>query len=151
MRKSEFQRIIDKVFLGFGAKYGFKNAETVFSPEGCTVSLINATTEVVLNYQVGEEPWMSITDASDPENSSTLEWLLVERGLEKAPTPEQAFHPVRFDDAAMESTLVKKRNQLLEYASDFLQGDFSLMPALRKRASRYEQECRRYIALHTQK
>ena len=94
---------------------------------------------------------MGIADASDPENSSTLEWLLVERGVEKAPTPEQAFHPAGFNDATMESTLLKKRNQLLEYASDFLQGDFSLMPALKKRASRYEQECRRYIALHTQK
>jgi hypothetical protein len=151
MKKSEFERIIDKVFLGFGGRYGFRGGETKFAPDGCTVSFRNDTTEVELNYRIGEEPWFSIKDVSNPENSSTLEWLLVELGVEKAPTPEQAFRPTPFNEANMESVLVRKRNLLLEHAADFLRGDFSLMPMLKRRASKYEQECRRYIALHTHK
>jgi hypothetical protein len=151
MKKSEFEVIIDKVFRGLEGKYGFKRGDTVFERDGCTAQFLNSTTELCLNYKIGEEPWFTIAPLEDPENSSTLEWLLVEKGIEPPPTPEQAFRIPRFQEAELESTLVRKIKQLLEHAVDFLKGDFSLMPRLRQRASKYEQECRRYIALHTQK
>ena len=151
MKKSEFDLILNKVFRPFETKFHFKRSATAFVHGGFSVQFLNDTTEITLHYKIGNEPWFTIADLQNPENSSTLEWLLVERGVAKAPAPEQAFHPVTFHEAFLEPTLVTKREQLSQYAADLFQGDFSLMPALQKRAAKYERDCKRYIALHTQK
>ena len=151
MKKSEFEQIVAKAFRGLESKHGFKKSETVYSKNGCTVHFVNTTTDVTLHYEIGSEPWLAIADAHNPENKSTLEWLLVERGAEKAPTPAQAFRstPVPVKDLA--SLLEKKNQQLIEHGMEILKGDFSLMPALQKRAEKYALDCDRYLALHKTK
>jgi hypothetical protein len=54
MRKSEFERIVNKTFLDLEAKYGFKKTETIFRTRGVAVRYQNPTTEVVLNYEIGQ-------------------------------------------------------------------------------------------------
>ena len=83
MKKSEFEKIVNKTFWGLETKYGFKKTETTFQPRGCLVRYQNTTTELVLNYEIGRVPWLAIADiTSQEEKRSTLEWLLVEQGIE---------------------------------------------------------------------
>jgi hypothetical protein len=147
MKKSEFERIVTKTFRGLD-KFGFKRGETVYSQKGCTVQFLNTTTDITLHYEIGGEPWLAIADIRDAGNKSTLEWLLVELGVEKAPTAAQAFRPTALPVKDLTSILEKKNQQLLEYGADFIKGDFSLMPNLQKRAKKYALECERYIAIH---
>ena len=151
MKKSDFERIIIKTFRGLESKHGFKMSEAVYSPKGCMAQFQNTTTSVVLHYEIGEEPWLDIADVKDAENKSTLGWLLVERGIQKAPTPAAAFHSTPLAEKDLEASLEKKNQQLIEYGMDFINGDFSLMPALQKRARKYALECDRYIAQHKSK
>jgi hypothetical protein len=151
MKKSEFESIVTKVFRGLESKHGFKRSETVYVKRGCTVQFLNKTTDVTLHYEIGSEPWLSIAEANNPENKTTLEWLLVERGVEKSPTPAQAFQPVPKPVHELESMLEKKSKQLIEHGADLIKGDFSLMPSLQKRAKKYAADCDRYIAQHKTK
>jgi hypothetical protein len=151
MRKSEFDRILSKIFLDLEGRHGFKRGAPVYDRNGCTVELTNPTTNVTLHYRIGEEPWFSIADARDAENQSTLEWLLVEKGIKKPPTAAQAFQTLRLPDGDIESVLAAKCHQLIEHGEDLLRGDFSLMPRLRERARKYAVECARYSALHKDK
>jgi len=151
MKKSEFERIVLKTFRSLESKHGFKRGETTFSPKNCTVHYINTTTDVTLHYEIGREPWLDISDIKDAENKSTLGWLLVERGVEKAPAPADAFRSGSVPNGNLESDLEKKIGQLIEYGSDLMNGDFSLMPNLQKRAKKYAQDCDRYIAIYKTK
>ena len=151
MKKSEFERIVSKTFRSLESRYGFKKGETVYSQKGCSVQFLNATTDVTLHYVIGTEPWLAIADIKDAENKSTLGWLLVERGIEKTPAPEAAFRSTPLQEKDLEAALEKKNQQLLEYGMDFINGDFSLMPALQKRAKKYALDCERYMAQHKSK
>ena len=93
MKKSTFERMVEKAFWGLEARYGFKKTETKFENRSVIVRFQNTTTEILLNYEIGNTPWLEIADVHNAENKSTLGWLLVETGVEKAPLPEQAFHP----------------------------------------------------------
>jgi len=151
MKKSDFEEIVQKAFRGLESKHGFKKGETVYSKKGCIVQFVNTTTDVTLHYEIGAEPWLAIADAANHENKSTLNWLLVERGVEKAPTPAQAFQSTNLAVKDLAASLEKKNQQLLEYGTDLIKGDFSLMPALQKRAKKYALDCNRYLALHKTK
>ena len=151
MKKSEFERIIMKTFRGLESRHGFKKGEAVYSSKGCTVQFKNATTDVTLHYEIGEEPWLDISDVKNAESKSTLGWLLVERGIEKPPTPAAAFQSTPLAEKDLESAIEKKNQQLLEYGMDLINGDFSLMPALQKRAKKYALDCERYMAQHKSK
>jgi hypothetical protein len=152
MKKSQFETMVDKAFWGLESKHGFKKAETAFQKHGCVIRFQNATTEVDLNYDIGSEPWLAIVDLENPKtNRSTLGWLLVEKGIDKTPAPEQAFHLVPLEEDKLEAWLQTKAQQLLDHGSDLLEGDFSLMPKLLKRAEKYEAECKRYIAIRQAK
>jgi hypothetical protein len=151
MKKSEFEQIVEKAFRGLESKYGFKKGETLYSKKGCTVQFVNTTTDVTLHYEIGSDPWLAIADIHDPENKSTLEWLLVERGVEKTPTPAQAFRSTPTPAGDLASLLEKKNQQLIEYGTELIKGDFSLMPALKKRAKKYALDCDRYLTLHQSK
>lgn len=146
MKKSEFEQIVTKAFRILEGKHGFKRGATAYSKKGCTVQFLNATTDVTLHYEIGSEPWLAIAEAHNPENKTTLEWLLVERGVEKAPSPGDAFKPPQGRTKDLASVLEKKNQQLLEYGADFIRGDFSLMPALQKRAQKYALDYDRYLA-----
>jgi len=148
MKKSEFESIVTRSFRGLEARHGFKRGETVFARKSCTVQFLNATTNVTLHYEVGCKPWLAIADITDAENKTTLEWLLVERGVDKAPAPADAFRPTRLPVQDLAAVLDEKSKQLIEYGMDLIRGDFSLMPALQKRAKKYAQDCDRYIAIH---
>ncbi len=149
MKKSEFEKIIDRTFRGLETKYGFKKIETTYQKRGCVVRFQNATTELGLTYEIGSAPWLTISDVNHPdEKQSTLEWLLVERGVEKAPTPDAAFLAVRMEESKLEVVLKKKNQQLVEYGADLLKGDFTILPELQERAGKYALECKRYIAIH---
>lgn len=151
MKKSDFEQIITRAFRTLESKHGFKRNETMYVKKGCSVQFLNPTTDITLHYEIGSEPWLSIADVHDPENKSTLDWLLVEQGVMKPPTPAQAFSTVAKPVAELASMLEKKNEQLVEYGKAFLKGDFSLMPALQKRAKKHALDCDRYIAQHQPK
>lgn len=149
MKKSEFEKIIDKTFWGLETKYGFKKTETTFQPHSCLIRYQNTTTELALNYEIGRVPWLAISDITNlEEKQSTLEWLLVERGIEKPPTPEAAFMPTKMEESKLETVLQSKNQQLQEFGADLLKGDFTILPRLQKRAGKYALDCKRYVDLH---
>lgn len=151
MKKSEFERIATSAFRSLEVRHGFKKGETVYSPKNCTIQYLNTTTDVTLHYELGREPWLDISDRTNPENKTTLGWLLVERGVEKTPAPADAFRTTRLPDAKLAADLDKKVQQLLEHGTDLLKGDFSIMPKLQKRAKKYALDCERYLAIHKSK
>jgi hypothetical protein len=148
MKKVEFENMVDKAFWGLEAKYGFKKTETRYVDRTCTIQFGNATTEIVLNYELGIAPWLEISDAHHPEQKSTLGWLLVELGVEKAPKPEQAFIPTKLSDGGLEPMLQKMGQQILDYGKDLLKGDFTILPKLQARAQKYDLECQHYLSIH---
>lgn len=149
MKKSQFEKITDKTFRGLETKYGFKKIETTYQQRSCIVRFQNATTELVLTYEIGGIPWLAIADISNPEEKqTTLEWLLVEQGVEKTPTPEAAFLPTKMEESKLEAVLQSKNQQLLEFGADLLKGDFTILPKLQKRAGKYALECKRYVDIH---
>ena len=149
MKKSEFEKIIDKTFWGLETKYGFKKTETTFQQHSCLVRYQNTTTELALNYEIGRIPWLTIADITNlDKKQSTLEWLLVEQGIEKPPTPEAAFLPTKMEEGKLETVLQSKNQQLQEFGADLLKGDFTILPRLQKRAEKYAQDCKRYVEVH---
>ncbi len=148
MKKTEFELMVEKAFWGLEAKYGFKKTKTSFVDRSCTVQFQNATTEVLLNYELGNTPWLEISDIHNAENKSTLGWLLVELGVEKPPTPEQAFHPTTLSEGTLGPTLQKMGQELTDYGEELLKGDFTLVPKLQARAKKYDLECQRYLSIH---
>lgn len=145
MKKSEFERIVSKTFWGLEAKHGFKKVETVYHRGGVAVRFQNHTTEVILNYEIGAFPWVTIADINNPETDrSSLDWLLVELGQKKSPTTDEAFFPAKMDEGQLEVTLQQKSDQLLSFGRDFLKGDFTLLPKLQKRAEDYLAECKKF-------
>jgi len=148
MKKTEFENMVDKAFWGLEAKYEFKKTATSFVERTCTVQFKNATTEIILNYELGNTPWLEISDIHKAENKSTLGWLLVELGVDKAPKPEQAFRPTTLSEGTLEPVLQKMGQQLLDFGSDLLKGDFTLLPKLQARAKKYDLECQHYLSIH---
>ena len=148
MKKTEFESIVDKAFWGLETRYGLKKTETKFEGRSCTVRFRNATTEVLLNYELGNTPWLEISDIKNAENKSTLGWLLVELGVDKPPTPEQAFRPTPLIEGTLVPTLQKMEQLLLDHGAELLKGDFTIMPKLQARAKKYDLECQRYLSIH---
>src|SRR3990172_98171 len=89
MRKSEFERIVSKTFWGLEAKHGFKKIDTTYHRGGVVVRFQNPTTEVMLNYEIGASPWVTIADINNSETDRiSLDWLLVELGEKKSPSTD---------------------------------------------------------------
>jgi hypothetical protein len=151
MKKSAFERMVEKAFWGLESKYGFKKTETKFESHSVTVRFQNATTEVLLNYEIGITPWLEISDVNNAENKSTLGWLLVEAGVEETPSPEQAFRPNTLNEGELEPILQTMGQQLLDYGADLLKGDFAIMPKLQDRSRKYALECDRYLSIRKPK
>ncbi len=151
MKKSKFERMVEKAFWGLEARYGFKKTETKFENRSVTVRFQNATTEILLNYEIGNTPWVEIADVHHPKNKSTLGWLLVETGVDEAPLPEQAFLPTTLNEDELEPVLQTMGQQLLDYGADLLKGDFTIMPKLQGRAKKYALECDRYLSIRKPK
>ena len=148
MKKTEFESMVDKAFWSLEAKYGFKKTETNFVGRTCIVRFRNATTEVLLNYELGNTPWLEISDTHNAENKSTLGWLLVELGVDPSPKPEQAFRPTTLSEGTLQPVLQKMGQQILDYGSDLLKGDLTILPKLQARAKKYDLECQRYLSIH---
>jgi len=151
MKKSVFERIVEKAFSGLEARYGFKKTGTKFENRSATVRFQNTTTEILLNYEIGNTPWLEIADVHHAENKSTLGWLLVETGVDKSPLPEQAFHPTTLNEGELESVLQRMGQQLLDHGADLLKGNFVVMPKLQDRARKYALECDRYLSIRKPK
>ncbi|HEY5269790.1 MAG TPA: hypothetical protein VII97_05600 [Anaerolineales bacterium] len=151
MKKSIFERMVEKAFWGLEARYGFKKTETKFESRSVTVRFQNATTEILLNYEIGNTPWLEIADVHNTENKSTLGWLLVETGVDKTPLPEQAFHPTSLNEGELEPVLQTMGQQLLDHGADLLKGNFAIMPKLQDRARKYALECDRYLSIRKPK
>jgi hypothetical protein len=146
MKKSVFEGLVDKAFLGLEAQYGFKKIETKYIDRGAIVRYRNTTTELCLNYEIGVTPWLEIANLNNLENKSTLGWLLVEHGEQKAPTVAQAFRSSPLSDEQLGVTLQKMGQQVAEQGADLLKGDFAILPKLQERAKKYDAECKRYLA-----
>jgi len=151
MKKSVFERMVEKSFWGLEARYGFKKTETKFGNRSVIVRFQNTTTEITLNYEIGNTPWLEIADLHNAKNKSTLGWLLVETGVEKTPLPEQAFHPTTLNEGELESVLQTMDQQLLDHGANLLKGDFAIMPKLHVRARKYALECDRYLSIRKPK
>ena len=151
MKKSVFDRMVEKAFWGLEARYGFKRTETKFENRSVIVRFQNASTEILLNYEIGNTPWLEIADVHHAENKSTLGWLLVETGAEKAPLPEQAFRPTTLNEGELEPILQKMAQQLLHHGAGLLKGDFAMMQKLQDRARKYALECDRYLSIRKPK
>jgi hypothetical protein len=151
MKKSRFEHLVEKAFWGLEAKFGFKKIETKFENRSVIVRFQNATTEVLLNYEIGNTPWVEIADVHDPVNKSTLGWLLVEKNIEKAPQPAQAFQSNPLEENELEPTLQTMGQQLLDHGTSLLKGDFAIMPKLQARARKYGLECDHYLSIHKPK
>ena len=148
MKKTEFENMVDKAFWGLEAKFGFKKIKTSYVERICTVQFKNATTEIILNYELGNTPWLEISDISNAENKSTLGWLLVELGIDESPKPEQAFRPTTLSEGALEPILQKMGQQVVDYGAELFKGDFSILPKLQARARKYDLECQHYLSIH---
>lgn len=149
MKKANFERLIAKTFLSLETKFGFKKTNTEYHSGGVIVTFQNPTTEVIVNYEIGEYPWVTIADINNPETARTsLDWLLVELGERESPTTDEAFMPIRMDDTHLEVELEKKKVQLLKFGADLLRGDFALLPSLQERAEDYLKECKRFAKRH---
>jgi hypothetical protein len=151
MKKSIFERMVEKAFWGLEARYGFKKTETKFENRSVIVRYQNTTTEIILNYEIGNTPWLEISDLKNPLNKSTLGWVLVEAGVDKTPLPEQAFHPTTLNEADLEPIIQKMSQQLLDHGVELLRGDFSIVPKLQERARKYALECDRYLSIRKPK
>ena len=151
MKKAEFERIVTKTFRILEARHGFKRGEVVFSKQSCAMQYINATTIITVNYEFGGEPWVAISDRKNLENRSTLGWLLVERGITDEPAPADAFRSYNLSEKDFTSILERENQLLLEHGMEFINGDFSAMPALQKRAQKYALDCDRYISIYQTK
>ena len=151
MKKSEFERIVAKTFRSLESRLGFKKGEAVFSKQNCAMQYLNTTTIVTVHYEFGGEPWIAITDRANTENRSTLGWLLVERGITREPAPADAFRSYELSEKEFTAILERENQQLLEYGMEFINGDFSIMPALQKRAKKYALDCDRYIDIYRTK
>jgi len=149
MKISEFERIVTKIFRGLESRLGFKKSEVLYSNKSYELTYHNATTNITVHYELGGEPWVSISEVKDAENRSTVGWLLVEYGITPEPAPADAFRSYKLSEKEFTSILEREKQQLLEYGMDFINGDFSLMPELQKRARKYALDCKRYIAIHT--
>jgi hypothetical protein len=148
MKKAAFETMVDKAFWGLEAKFGFKKTATSYVNRTCTVQFKNATTAILLNYELGTMPWLEISEQNNPANKSTLGWLLVEAGVDKPPKPEQAFLPTTLSDGTLEPILQKMGQQILDYGADLLKGDFTILPKLQARAKKYDLDCQHYLAIH---
>ncbi len=148
MKRTTFESLVDKAFYGLEAQYGFKKIEAKLTDHGAAIRYRNTTTELCLNYDLGNSPWLEIVDASHPENKSTLGWLLVERGEQRPPTVAQAFRATAPKDKEMENILQTVVQQVMDHGADLLKGDFNLLPKLQQRARQYDAECKRYLAVH---
>jgi len=147
MKVSQFERIVDKAFWGLTNKHDFVKVETSLHKKGATVSFRNPTTEVILNYEIGTFPWITIADIKNPETDRvSLDWLLVELGEKKHPSADEAFFPAKMDEGQLEDEIQKKVDQLLTFGTDFFSGDFTLLPDLQKRAEDYLSECKKFAS-----
>ncbi|MGA2504005.1 MAG: hypothetical protein ABSG01_07930 [Anaerolineales bacterium] len=151
MKKSVFERMVEKAFSGLEARYGFKKTETKFEDRSVIVRYQNTTTEIIVNYEIGTKPWLEISEVQKPANKSTLGWLLVQEGEDKPPLPEQAFHPTTINEGDLEPLLQKMGQQLLDHGATLLKGDFTQMPNLQERARKYALECDRYLSIRKPK
>ncbi|MBM3150852.1 MAG: hypothetical protein FJZ96_01385 [Chloroflexi bacterium] len=151
MKKSDFERMIDRTFGSLEANYKFKRLETTFRRNGATVRYENATTGLVLSYEIGDEPWLTMVDLNNTKRKSTLGWLLVEQGVAKSPTPKEAFQQKTLGPESIEPFLQKMSSQLQEHGAEILKGDFSIFPKLQGRAQKYAVECKRYADIHKMK
>jgi hypothetical protein len=147
MRIAEFDRIVDKTFWGLVNKHDFIKTETSYYKGGVTVSYQNPTTEIILNYEIGSFPWITIADIKKPETDRvSLDWLLVDLGEKKHPSADEAFLPAKMDEGQLEDEVQKRVDQLLKFGTDFFSGDFTLLPDLQKRAEDYLSECKKFAS-----
>ena len=145
MKIYEFERIVDKTFWGLTNKHDFVKTETSLHKRGATVSFQNTTTEIILNYEIGSFPWITIADIKKPEaDRVSLDWLLVELGEKKHPSADEAFFPAKMDEGRLEDEVQKKVDQLLKFGTVFFSGDFTLLPDLQKLADDYLSECKKF-------
>lgn len=151
MKKEAFERIVTKTFRVLEARHNFKKGEAVFSKQNCYMQYVNATTIVTVHYEYGGEPWVAITDRTNAENRSTLGWLLVELGINKEPSPAEAFRSFNLSEKEFTSILERENQHLIEHGMELINGDFSIMPALQKRAEKYALDCDRYFAIYRTK
>jgi hypothetical protein len=144
MNIKEYEALVDDIFRTVVAEYHFKKTQAVAQGFECWVIYQNSTTEISIFCEAGSLPWVRIADVHNPQNVSSLEWLMVELGIEKMPTPEEAYHFPKYTGQDIIAALQKKAQQLHEYGQDVLTGKFAIFPKLQERGLRFVRECEAY-------
>ena len=148
----EFEGLVDKCFGKLETEYGFKKVNAQFQRHEWWINFENRTTHVSVGYEIGSVPWVLIGDAKNPRlNGSSLEWLLVELGIEKMPPVEVAFEKKQYTQKDIESILENKGQQLFMYATDLLRGNFKIVPKLQERGKKFAEECNEYMMSQSRK
>jgi hypothetical protein len=126
-----FRHLVNDKMRFLIEKFGFREAEANCFDPGMWVFFRNATTEVGVQFEFCSGLWVSIAklDADgNPASGYALGHLLMVR----APELARPTTPVDFDQEAVASALDAQAILLKEYASDVLEGDFSIFPELTK-------------------
>jgi len=80
----EFESLVDKYFGKLEREYGFRKVNAETQRHEYRIDFENQTTHVSVSYETGSVPWVVIGDVKNPRsNGSSLEWLLIESGVEK--------------------------------------------------------------------
>ena len=154
MKKSEFERLVDKAFFELETRHGFKRTDTTFHKHGCTVRFQNATTLVILNYDITSLPWLEIADVKNPEqNKSTLGLAVGREGHRKIPHPRTGLPANQNGRKPTGSHSADKCRQLLAvWSGDLLEWRFlDACPNCRIAPENTTLACERYAKIHKTK
>jgi hypothetical protein len=144
MNIKEYEALVDGIFHAVATEYNLKKVQVSAQGFEYWVVYQNSTTEISAFWELSSLPWVRIADVHNSQNSSSLEWLMVELGIEKMPTPEEAYRFPKYSEPDIIAALHKKAQQLIEHGRDVLTGDFAIFPKLQELGLRFVQECEAY-------
>lgn len=139
-----YESLIDNIFQAVVAEYHLQKAQADAQGFEYRVVYQNSTTEIAVFCEASSLPWVRIADVHNLQNGSSLEWLMVELGVEKMPTPEEAYLFPKYNEQDVIAALQKKARQLHEYGRNVLTGNFAIFPKLQERGLRFVKECEAY-------
>lgn len=144
MNIKEYETLVDNIFQAAITEHHLKKIRADVQRYEYRVVYQNSTTEISIFCESGCLPWIRIADVHNPQNASSLEWLMVELGVERMPTPEEAYRFPKYTEQDVIAAFQKKAQQLSEYGKDVLTGNFSIFPKLQELGLRFVRECEAY-------
>ena len=135
-------QLVDKYFTKLVTAYGFEKVASGSAQEGFGAKFRNKTTIITIYFEMITgygEPFVQITDITRQKTTS-LGVLLEGLGIEKLPKFEDIHRDKLKNIEELDKILLQKSHQLFTYATDFLKGDFSIMPKLEELEKKRQRE-----------